>query len=162
MLTPFSKDDPALNGGLYLQRKPRPSSRDGGGSITPERSSVSGEETGYAQGHSLSHSQSQLQYAGVNDHRRDWSQRYNEMYDGTRPAFIGDAVMEEELREPGPFPLEEFLSHPSLLGSLLVYLTFYDWCVLSSATKHIGGFLQDRTELKEEVLERFMSMVGYI
>jgi len=88
------------------------------------------------------------------DYRKARSQRRGEKLERAPPPLIAR-------KEPGPFPLVEFLSQAPLLSSLLVYLTFYEWCILSSVSQHIRTFLQDEVELREEVLERYMATVGY-
>ena len=67
--------------------------------------------------------------------------------------------------EPEPiFPLYtivDFVSDPQHLSSLLTFLSFYDWCVLSSLSKEIRKLLVETPELREPVLERFLMTVGY-
>lgn len=65
---------------------------------------------------------------------------------------------EEETR---PYPLELHLLHPQLLCALLQYLSFYDWCILQGVSKNLRSQLSHAKELKEEVLERYLSTIGY-
>ena len=65
---------------------------------------------------------------------------------------------EEESR---PYQLESHLLHPQLLRALLQYLSFYDWCVLQGVSKNLRSQLSHDKELKEEVLERYLSTIGY-
>ncbi|KAJ6611183.1 hypothetical protein B0H10DRAFT_2057288 [Mycena sp. CBHHK59/15] len=75
------------------------------------------------------------------------------------PAVAGIEV--RETRMPGPFPLAAFVTNPQLLSALLVYLSFYDWCILSAVTKDIRMRLVQTAELREEALERYLRTVGY-
>jgi hypothetical protein len=59
------------------------------------------------------------------------------------------------------YPIEQHLSHPELLSSLLYFMQFPEVLSLSSVSKVIRNMLEDRRELREEVLERFLSTVGY-
>ncbi|KAF5339725.1 hypothetical protein D9611_009086 [Ephemerocybe angulata] len=59
------------------------------------------------------------------------------------------------------FPLNRFVSNPQLLTHLLSYLSFYDWCILSSVTREVRVTLVQSPHLREEVLERYLKTVGY-
>ncbi|PFH45526.1 hypothetical protein AMATHDRAFT_71624 [Amanita thiersii Skay4041] len=59
------------------------------------------------------------------------------------------------------FGLVEFVSEPRLLGELLPYLSFYEWCVLAGVSRSIRGVVSEREPLKELVLERFLKTIGY-
>ncbi|KAK2463982.1 hypothetical protein APHAL10511_004033 [Amanita phalloides] len=59
------------------------------------------------------------------------------------------------------FHLVEFISRTRLLSGLLTYLSFYDWCILSSVSKQMRTILGDNEGLRETVLERFLKTVGY-
>ena len=63
--------------------------------------------------------------------------------------------------EDRPYPLELHLLHPPLLRALLQYLSFYDWCILQGVNKSLRSQLSHAKELKEEVLERYLSTIGY-
>ena len=67
----------------------------------------------------------------------------------------------DEEPEPYFYPLELHLLHPQLFRALLHYLSFYDWCVLQSVSKSLRSQLGRVKELKEEVLERYLSTIGY-
>ena len=67
----------------------------------------------------------------------------------------------DEGLEPHFYPLELHLLHPQLLCALLQYLTFYDWCILQGVNKSLRSQLSHVRELKEEVLERYLSTIGY-
>ena len=85
------------------------------------------------------------------------------------PQDLEDAITiatveDEDEPEPEPiffYPMAEFLSDPQILSSLLTFLSFYDWCVLSSLSKEIRTLLVSTPELRETVLERFLKTVGY-
>ena len=59
------------------------------------------------------------------------------------------------------YPLELHLLHPQLLRALLHYLSFYDWCVLQGVNKSLRSQLSHVKELKDEILERYLSTIGY-
>ena len=63
--------------------------------------------------------------------------------------------------EPYFYPLELHLLHPQLLRALLQYMTFYDWCILQGVNKSLRSQLSHVKELKEEILERYLSTIGY-
>lgn len=67
----------------------------------------------------------------------------------------------DEVPEPYFYPLELHLLHPQLLRTLLQYLSFYDWCILQGTNKSLRSQLSHVRELKEEVLERYLSTIGY-
>ena len=90
-------------------------------------------------------------------------------YGGHAPTKKPDARNEEGVdntdiaEEPEPYfyPLELHLLHPQLLRALLQYLTFYDWCILQEINKTLRSQLSHVRELKEEILERYLSTIGY-
>ena len=59
------------------------------------------------------------------------------------------------------YPLEKHVNDPGLLEELLAYLSFHEFMTLSSTSKRIRTMLEDRKELRETVLERFLTTVGY-
>ncbi|KAJ7088630.1 hypothetical protein C8R44DRAFT_442988 [Mycena epipterygia] len=75
------------------------------------------------------------------------------------PSVAGIEV--RETRIPGPFPLAACITNPQLLSALLVYLSFYEWCILSAVTKEIRMRLVQTPELREAALERYLRTVGY-
>jgi len=69
---------------------------------------------------------------------------------------------ETDIEEPHePITLLQFLSDPTLLSSLLAFLSFYDWCVLAAVSKEIRIHLVRTKELREVVLESYLRTVGY-
>jgi len=60
------------------------------------------------------------------------------------------------------YPLDKHMSDPHLLEELLAYLSFHEFVALSSTSKRIHTMLEDRKELRETVLERFLTTVGYV
>ncbi|KAG9220129.1 hypothetical protein CCMSSC00406_0007176 [Pleurotus cornucopiae] len=76
------------------------------------------------------------------------------------PAFMADMPIRKD-RTPIPFPLEVFLADPTLLSGLLAYLTFSEWCRLSTMNKQIRALLTEAPGSKEIILERYLSTVGY-
>lgn len=72
--------------------------------------------------------------------------------------------VEEQDQEPEEekfYPIEMHLSYPVLLAATLPYLQFPDTLSLSSSSKVIRNMLEDRRELREEILERYLGTVGY-
>jgi hypothetical protein len=59
------------------------------------------------------------------------------------------------------YPLEKHVNDPGLLEELLAYLSFQEFMTLSSTSKRIRTMLEDRKDLRETVLERFLVTVGY-
>ena len=68
---------------------------------------------------------------------------------------------DQEPEEETFYPIEMHLSYTVLLTGILPYLQFPDILALSSSSKSIRNMLEDRRELREEVLERFLGTVGY-
>jgi hypothetical protein len=99
------------------------------------------------------------------DYRHARAQRRGHMLDKSIPLLVSQEIQkqaEEEEPEPSnPFPLATFLTDTTFLSSLLSYLTFYEWCILSSVSKDIRTMLGDNGNLREEVLERYLRTVGY-
>jgi hypothetical protein len=64
---------------------------------------------------------------------------------------------------PGPYPLLQHLKSPQLLAGLLPYLSFREVLPLLSLTAASRKALEANRDLKEEILERYLSAsVGYI
>jgi hypothetical protein len=60
------------------------------------------------------------------------------------------------------YPLEKHIANLELLEELLLYLSFQEFAAFSSTSKRIRTMLEDRKELRETVLERFLGTVGYM
>ena len=60
------------------------------------------------------------------------------------------------------YPLDKHINDPDLLDELLAYLSFHEFVALSSTSKRIRTRLEDRKDLRETVLERFLATVGYV
>ena len=60
------------------------------------------------------------------------------------------------------YPIEEHLAQPELLATMLYFMQFPEILALSSVSKVIRNMLEDRRELREEILERFLGTVGYV
>ena len=87
-------------------------------------------------------------------------------YGGERKLQVRNEEGEDHTdipEEPEPYfyPLELHLLHPQLLRALLQYMTFYDWCILQGVNKSLRSQLSHVKELKEEILERYLSTIGY-
>ncbi|KAG8801069.1 hypothetical protein FRC17_006729 [Serendipita sp. 399] len=59
------------------------------------------------------------------------------------------------------YPIEFHLGNPDLLKILLLFLEFPDILSITSVSKVIRNMVEDRRELREEILERFLNTVGY-
>ncbi|GLB40878.1 hypothetical protein LshimejAT787_0900930 [Lyophyllum shimeji] len=57
--------------------------------------------------------------------------------------------------------LTGFLADPHLLGTLLGFLSFYDWCMILSLSRDVRFMIVQNPMLRETVLERFLKTVGY-
>ncbi|KAF8992159.1 hypothetical protein BDQ17DRAFT_1332458 [Cyathus striatus] len=83
----------------------------------------------------------------------------------TRPQsdlpFPMDKPEDRSPSRMGQFSLTQFLADPHLLSTLLSFLSFYEWLVLSSASREIRIQLVQDSPLREEVLERYLRTVGY-
>lgn len=107
------------------------------------------------------------------EHRKARKQRGRAKSDALPPPTVADMVVQEqqekgkgkeveEVEEPrDPITLVQFLSDPTLLSTLLAFLSFYDWCVLVAVSKEIRILLVRTKELREVVLERYLGTVGY-
>lgn len=93
---------------------------------------------------------------------KNWGSQMDSFYGGD-PSLPGmkhpDTRNGED--ENRPYPLELHLLHPQLLRALLQYFSFYDWCMLQGVNKNLRLQLSHVSELKEEVLERYLSTIGY-
>ncbi|KAJ6551379.1 hypothetical protein B0H19DRAFT_1157416 [Mycena capillaripes] len=94
------------------------------------------------------------------EYRTARSRRRGDQLEKTPPAGV-KGIEVRETRIPGPFPLAEYVANPPLLSALLVYLSFYDWCILSAVTKEMRMCLVGTPELREAALERYLRTVGY-
>ncbi|KAL5536303.1 hypothetical protein ACEPAF_124 [Sanghuangporus sanghuang] len=68
---------------------------------------------------------------------------------------------EPEPAEPTFYPLEKHLMHAELLGALLPYLTFRDWCMVAAVNDALRRQIEHKRELRELVLEHYLHTVGY-
>lgn len=102
-------------------------------------------------------------------------QRRGQWLEKVPPSAVADAVAkqlamnqeseEEQPREPTPlpptyFPIVAFMSDATLLPVILSYLSYSEWLALYSSSKQVQQLFQSRI-LREFVLERFLSTVGY-
>jgi hypothetical protein len=90
--------------------------------------------------------------------------------DASPPATVVDTIVQqqqeksegEDVEEPrDPITLVQFLSDPTLLSTLLAFLSFYDWCMLMAVSKEIRILLVRTKELREVILEKYLRTVGY-
>ncbi|KII85975.1 hypothetical protein PLICRDRAFT_303923 [Plicaturopsis crispa FD-325 SS-3] len=96
------------------------------------------------------------------DYKRARSQRRGDKLGAAPPPLVADVIYRKSIiREPEFFPLSVFLAKPPLLLELLSYMSYFDWTVLSGVSKNIRNMLSVERELREEVLERYLSTVGY-
>jgi hypothetical protein len=94
------------------------------------------------------------------EYRTARTRRRGDVLEKAPPATVR-GIEVRETRIPGPFPLAAYVTNPPLLSALLVYLSFYDWCVLSAVTKEMRMRLVGTPELREAALERYLRTVGY-
>ena len=110
------------------------------------------------------------------DYKIARQQRRGQWLEKAPPPAVADVVakqlvtdeeseqVEEQPREPTPpptyFPIIAFMSDANLLPLLLSYLSYSEWLALYSANKQIRELFQSRI-LREFVLERYLSTVGY-
>lgn len=128
---------------------------------------------GYANGHDGRASRRQSAYGAPPPPEKD--ARKSVFVDGTNGAhraslhprasiFSTSSIVpaeEEEEREPGPYPLVAHLADGALLGALIGYLTFREWCAVMAVSKEVAHAVGENREAREVVLERFMGVVGY-
>lgn len=60
------------------------------------------------------------------------------------------------------YPIEEHLMDPTLLAALMPCIGFSEWAALSAISKKIREMVEERRELREVVLSRFLGTVGYV
>jgi hypothetical protein len=163
MLQPIIKDEP-----MGPNPKSKPPSRDGngnalamgGGYIDDQLSMAVLPETlmGHIRDGAIAEKVSYK--SPPEDYRKARSRRRGEKLEKAPPPVVADITVRDS-EDERPFPLVYFLSEASLLRCFLTYLTFYEWCVLSSVSKYIQIMLQENVDLREEVLEWYMATVGY-
>lgn len=78
---------------------------------------------------------------------------------GHRASVLPPQPADADPVEPMSFPLVSFLSNPVLLENLLAHLSFFEWVTLAQVTKDVRRVLYE--EGREQVLERYLSTVGY-
>lgn len=71
------------------------------------------------------------------------------------PVFFPEAPPRE------PMTFTQFVAIPELLASLLSYLSFYEWCIMSAVSREIRIILVRTPALKEVVLEQYLRTIGY-
>lgn len=107
------------------------------------------------------------------DYKVARQQRRGQWLEKAPPPAVAEVVanhlgmeeqVEEQPREPTPaptyFPIMAFMSDANLLPVLLSYLSYSEWLALYSANKQVPELFQSRI-LREFVLERYLSTVGY-
>lgn len=79
-----------------------------------------------------------------------------------RSSIASALSMETVSPNPTFYPLERHLAHPQLLLALLPWLTFKDLLPIFSLTAYTRNVMENRVEIKEAILERFLTdSVGY-
>ncbi|ESK94515.1 hypothetical protein Moror_7982 [Moniliophthora roreri MCA 2997] len=94
------------------------------------------------------------------EYRAARTKRRGGQLEKTPPSVVQGITVRQD-RPAEPFPLASFLEDPILLSSLITYLSYYEWCNLSSISKSIRTLLTSTRLLKEEILERYLHTVGY-
>ncbi|KAF8960759.1 hypothetical protein BDZ97DRAFT_1905766 [Flammula alnicola] len=87
---------------------------------------------------------------------RQWRKERKHRKSGTVPPPPVVDMVVQNIPPRDPFTLAMFVSDPQLLSSLLAFLTFYDWCVLSAVSKEIRVLLVRTPVLREAVLEAYL------
>ncbi|KAH9476324.1 hypothetical protein JR316_0011899 [Psilocybe cubensis] len=77
------------------------------------------------------------------------------------PPTVAETIAALESPPPEPVTMVQILSDPQLLSNILSYLSFYDWCILSSISKEIRILFVRTPTLRETILETFLRTVGY-
>ncbi|KAL5530901.1 hypothetical protein ACEPAG_3777 [Sanghuangporus baumii] len=80
---------------------------------------------------------------------------------GTTGVAQMEAEPEPEPVEPTFYPLEKHLLHVELLGALLPYFAFHDWCMVTAVNDALRRQIEHKRELRELVLEHYLHTVGY-
>lgn len=93
-------------------------------------------------------------------HRRHRSEKTRQQAAAENEAGLSD-VPPVEQHEPTFYPLAKHLVQPALVAALLPYLSFPEWCALSSVNKDVRKTLFEDRALCEVVLERYLKTVGY-
>jgi hypothetical protein len=81
---------------------------------------------------------------------------------GRRAHYIPEPDPEPEFDPDLVYPIKEHLAIPELLAPLVSFMTFSELLALTSVSKAIRNLLEDKRELREEVLERYLGTVGYM
>ncbi len=95
---------------------------------------------------------------------KSFDERQASEYVEPAPTPIPDDAMDvvEEEKEPTFYPLASHLQHPELLASLLKFLTFRDWCILTAVNDATRRSIEHKRELRETVLEHWLgNSAGY-
>ncbi|PPQ78470.1 hypothetical protein CVT25_011865 [Psilocybe cyanescens] len=77
------------------------------------------------------------------------------------PPTVAESIAAMDEPPTEPVTMVQILSDPQLLSMILSYLSFYDWCILSSISKEIRILLVRTPVLRETVLETYLKTVGY-
>jgi hypothetical protein len=59
------------------------------------------------------------------------------------------------------YPLQDHVSNPDLLSTLIAYLSFGDFCSLRSVSLAIRRTIDEQEDLREVVLARYLASAGY-
>lgn len=99
--------------------------------------------------------------SGSEDQRRSRSSRMRSL--GSQEVLSSEVeTVPEDDEDWSSYPLVKHLSEPSLLAALLNELSFPEWMALWSLSKEVRTMLEQVRELREEVLERYLGIVGYV
>ena len=78
------------------------------------------------------------------------------------PTIAPIKIFPEDTTPREAFTLTKFVADPQLLAFLLAYLSFYDWCVLSSVSKEIRILFVRTPALREAIMHSYLKTVGYM
>ncbi|KAG6836729.1 hypothetical protein H0H93_004392 [Arthromyces matolae] len=158
MLSPLTVSRPSSPTGTEStgkRGKPRDGKKENGEEAHSESGSVDPSRAGSAMPENSANPQPSLSPRPSNEELDGGSERViNEDLIMVAPPIIGG-------EEGGQDYLTPFLSDAKLLGSLLGFFTFYDWCMLLSISREIRFMIVQNPVLRETVLERFLKPVGY-
>ncbi|KJA16123.1 hypothetical protein HYPSUDRAFT_47657 [Hypholoma sublateritium FD-334 SS-4] len=93
---------------------------------------------------------------------RQWRRERKSSKAASIPAPAPIKMFPEDTTPREAFTLTKFVADPQLLSFLLAYLTFYDWCVLSSVSKEIRILFVRTPALREAIMHSYLKTVGYM
>lgn len=93
---------------------------------------------------------------------RQWRRERKSSKAAPLPTSAPIKMFSEDTTPREAFTLTKFVADPQLLSFLLAYLSFYDWCVLSSVSKEIRILFVRTPALREAIMHSYLKTVGYM